>query len=262
MVREYLEKIENPYLTEAEKDTINNLYLDDKSLSKEKINEIINKRIIDNKRRLDKINLKIKNKINKPFYIEQSEIHRPLHIIVKLEDMLALRKELKIEDDSLEKFKDGNDYGFVISIDNELYYITPISKEKEDIVIRKYKGFNTDTVISNLKDTNISSNIILKRKKTIITASSDELNKTPHNKIVENIVNRYLTQNKNHKKLIVKELNNLINMNQEDIINRLEEIVKEEKVVKANGFMHKELLSLLLVILLCALFVLIYLLIK
>ena len=259
MVREYLEKIENPYLTEAEKDTINNLYLDDKSLSKEKINEIIKKRIVDNKERLDKINLKIKNK---PFYIEQSEIHRPLHIIVKLEDMLALRKELKIEDDSLEKFKDGNDYGFVISIDNELYYITPISKEKEDIVIRKYKGFNTDTVISNLKDTNISSNIILKRKKTIITASSDELNKTPHNKIVENIVNRYLTQNKNHKKLIVKELNNLINMNQEDIINRLEEIVKEEKVVKANGFMHKELLSLLLVILLCALFVLIYLLIK
>ena len=80
--------------------------------------------------------------------------------------------------------------------------------------------------------------------------------------MVENIVNRYLTQNKNHKKLIVKELNNLINMNQEDIINRLEEIVKEEKVVKANGFMHKELLSLLLVILLCALFVLIYLLIK
>ena len=262
MVREYLEKIENPYLTEAEKDTIDNLYLDDKSLSKEKINEIINKRIIDNKRRLDKINLKIKNKISKPFYIEQSEIHRPLHIIVKLEDMLALRKELKIEDDSLEKFKDGNDYGFVISIDDELYYITPISKEKEDIVIRKYKGFNADTVISNLKDTNISSNIILKRQKTIITASSDELNKTPHNKVVENIVNRYLTQNKNHKKLIVQELNNLINMNQKDIINRLEEIVKEEKVVKANGFMHKELLSLLLVILLCALFVLIYLLIK
>ncbi len=176
--------------------------------------------------------------------------------------MLALRKELKIEDDSLEKFKDGNDYGFVISIDNELYYITPISKEKEDIVIRKYKGFNTDTVISNLKDTNISSNIILKRKKTIITASSDELNKTPHNKVVENIVNRYLTQNKNHKKLIVQELNNLINMDQKDIINRLEEIVKEEKVVKANGFMHKELLSLLLVILLCAFFVIIYLLIK
>ena len=258
MVREYLEKIENPYLTEAEKDTINNLYLDDKSLSKEKINEIIKKRIVDNKIRLDKINLKIK----KPFYIEQSEIHRPLHIIVKLEDMLALRKELKIEDDSLEKFKDGNDYGFVISIDNELYYITPISKEKEDIVIREYKGFNTDTVISSLKDTNISSNIILKRQRTIVTASSDELNKTPHNKVVENIVNRYLTQNKNHKKLIVQELNNLINMNQKDIINRLEEIVKEEKVVKANGFMHKELLSLLLVILLCAFFVIIYLLIK
>ena len=54
MVREYLEKIENPYLTEAEKDTINNLFLDDKSLSKEKINEIIKKRIIDNKERLDK----------------------------------------------------------------------------------------------------------------------------------------------------------------------------------------------------------------
>ena len=48
MVREYLEKIENPYLTEAEKDTINNLYLDDKSLSKEKINEIIKKRVTDN----------------------------------------------------------------------------------------------------------------------------------------------------------------------------------------------------------------------
>ena len=63
MVREYLEKIENPYLTEAEKDTINNLYLDDKSLSKEKINEIIKKRIVDNKERLDKINSKIKNKI-------------------------------------------------------------------------------------------------------------------------------------------------------------------------------------------------------
>ena len=62
MVREYLEKIENPYLTEAEKDTIDNLYLDDKSLSKEKINEIIKKRIVDNKERLDKINLKIKNK--------------------------------------------------------------------------------------------------------------------------------------------------------------------------------------------------------
>ena len=62
MVREYLEKIENPYLTEAEKDTINNLFLDDKSLSKEKINEIIKKRIINNKERLDKINLKIKNK--------------------------------------------------------------------------------------------------------------------------------------------------------------------------------------------------------
>ena len=61
MVREYLEKIENPYLTDAEKDTINNLYLDDKSLSKEKINEIIKKRIVDNKERLDKINLKIKN---------------------------------------------------------------------------------------------------------------------------------------------------------------------------------------------------------
>ncbi len=57
MVREYLEKIENPYLTEAEKDTIDNLYLDDKSLSKEKINEIIKKRIVDNKERLDKINL-------------------------------------------------------------------------------------------------------------------------------------------------------------------------------------------------------------
>ena len=51
-------------------------------------------------------------------------------------------------------------------------------------------------------------------------------------------------------------------MDQKDIINRLEEIVKEEKVVKANGFMHKELLSLLLVILLCAFFVIIYLLIK